>query len=588
MLLYQIKLEHYRAHLFSVRMVIPAQSAPVRRLSLPAWIPGSYMIRDFARNLSKVRGFVEHAEIDITPVDKQTWQVAPYQGELTIEYQVYAFDLSVRSAYLDGLFGFFNPSSLCLQVDADDLSPCEISLELPSELAHWQIATGMPQTSGAPWQGQTFVAQSYTELLEYPFLMGELSIVEFTVKDIPHALVFVGQHDADLDRIGRDVSEICRAQIDMFDGTVPFQRYLFLTMVVGDGFGGLEHINSTALLCSRRDLIWNESAAVDKNYQRFLSLCSHEYFHSWNVKAVRPAELTPYQLASEQYTKQLWFYEGMTSYFDDYFVHHAGLIDAQQYLNTLTDTITRVERGQGVQQQSVVESSFYAWTKFYQQDANAANAIVSYYTKGALLALWLDLRLRATTQTSLPELFGQFWQQHYHSQVMTSEDSFVHYLEQRAGHQLATEFSRLVHGVGWVPLTEALAACGVELHMVTSSDDSDSAVGTAATTQPVRLGAKYQANPGDIQLTVVYRGEAAEQAGLCPGDRIIAIDNLASTRTSLNDILIRKRPGQISRLHVFRRDELLELELKWATANPTLRKARVVDSARAARWLRLS
>lgn len=572
MVQYHVQILDAEAHLFAVTIDIPVQEASAKplQLTLPAWLPGSYMIRDFARNLNGLKATQNQQQLPIKAIDKQTWEVQPkYTGTLQVSYQVYAFDLSVRSVYLDQFWGFFNPSALCLAVVSLADSPCQLHI---APYDNWQVATGMPRQLGAPFSSGTFQASNYDEFIDYPVLLGrDLSIQQFKVHGIPHTLVLAGRHYADTQRICQDLTAVCEQQIQLFGGSAPFTEYLFLTMVVGQGFGGLEHRNSTALVCSRRDLISENQSEITPAYRTFLSLCSHEYFHSWNIKTLKPKAFIPYRLDREQYTEQLWFYEGVTSYFDDYLLHRAGLIDAPTYLRIVGDTFARVKRGVGSQQQTITESSFHAWTKFYKQDENAANSIVNYYAQGALIALCLDLLLRqkSAQQVTLARVMNDLWQCYGKTQIGTDNDTVSTFIQSEYGIDVSEFLHQALYTTAPLPLRELLAEFGVTMTPVLSSDDNQYGGTPATQPAPVALGAKYQATAQGLDLQVVFQGEAAHQAGLSAHDRIIAIDYLHANDASIKDILHRSQPGDEVVVHAFRRDELLTLKLTWQAAQPT-------------------
>lgn len=571
MVYYQIQIRDAKAHLFSVTIDIPVlegHQTPLR-LTLPAWLPGSYMIRDFAKNINVLKAHQGDHAIPIKAIDKQTWEIIPQSSErIIVSYEVYAFDLSVRSAYLDQYWGFFNPSNLCLAVLPYADQPCQLTLP---PYRHWQVATGMPRIDGTAFNAGVFQANNYDEFIDYPVIMGELTIEQFAVRNIPHVFVLVGRHYADVKRICRDLTAICEQHIDLFDGQVPFHEYVFLTIVVGQGFGGLEHRNSTALMCSRHDLISANQTVVDKYYRTFLSLCSHEYFHSWNIKTLKPKAFIPYRLAREQYTEQLWFYEGVTSYFDDYLLHRAGLIDADTYLALLGDTIARVKRGIGLHKQTVTESSFHAWTKFYKQDENAPNSIVSYYAKGALIALCLDLilRLRSDHHITLARVMNDLWLNYGKNLEGTADDTVMTFIRAKYDIDISDFLQQALYTTNPLPLRELLAKFGVSITPVLSADDNQYGGRKAEHPAPVALGAKYKATPHGLELHHVFQGEAAHLAGLSAHDRIIAIDYLQANDVSIKDILQRSEPGDEVIVHAFRRDELLELKLTWQAAQPT-------------------
>lgn len=578
-------------HQFAVRLELDVSNATHIDLKLPAWIPGSYMIRDFARNILDLRAEANGKVLDITARDKQTWRIeCPDAPEITVHYQVYAFDLSVRSAYLDQLWGFFNNSSLCLAVVGRTNEAIELTLELHDSCQHWRVATGMPRVSGESFGAGRFRAQSYEELIDYPFLLGELGIHEFIAGGIKHAFVTAGRNFADVERICGDLARICEQQISMFEKQVPFKEYLFLTMVVGKGFGGLEHRNSTALMCSRKDLVSpGTRTAIDSDYRTFLSLCSHEYFHSWNIKTLKPKDFIPYELDAEQYTRQLWFYEGITSYFDDFILHEAGLIDAPTYLSLLGDTLARVHRGVGVDRHTVGDSSLQAWNRFYKQDENAPNAIVSYYAKGALIALCLDLLIRSESHgdLTLAQSMAKFWRRYGAEQIGTSDNSFAEFMQEEFGLHLHAFIDRAVNTTEPLPVIELLEQFGVNAERKAAQDDNGFGGRPAAAPLPVALGAKFKASSQGLELQVVFADEAAQMAGLSAQDRVIAIDRLQVTDSNMREIFERYQPGDVVEVHAFRRDELLQMELIWQEPKRNNYLLKVVEPMQAKQWLRL-
>lgn len=577
-------------HQFAVTLHVTPNSNEALVVTLPAWIPGSYMIRDFARNILDLRAQANGQALAITALDKQTWRLEATEHPVTVNYLVYAFDLSVRSAYLDQFWGFFNNSSLCLAVKGYEAQPIDVTLQLPEQLEHWQVATGMPRLQGKPFHAGRFRADNYDALLDYPFLLGTLGIHEFIAGGRKHALVTAGRCDIDAERICGDLATLCEHQIELFDKQVPFEQYLFLTIVVGQGFGGLEHRNSTALMCSRRDLPHaGVELANKKDYQTFLSLCSHEYFHSWNIKTLKPKEFLPYQLEREQYTRQLWFYEGITSYFDDYVLHAAGLIDVETYLSRLGDTLARVHRGVGGDRQTVADSSFHAWTRFYKQDENAPNAIVSYYAKGALIALCLDLLIRAQTraQENLGTVMSAFWQRYGKNLEGTTEASFADFLLERYQVNVHAFIQRAIATTEPLPVVELLEDFGVSVTRAAAQDDNSYGGRAAQQPLPVSLGARFKATAHGLELQVTFADEAAQRAGLSAQDRIIALDQLQVTADNYRELMQRYRSGDEVKIHAFRRDELFVTTLTWQAPKASNFLLNVTDHSRAGGWLKL-
>lgn len=563
MIHYHVTPSDLHGHLFEVALTIETPNQQ-QRLWLPNWIPGSYLIRDFSKHIVGVYARRGKSPVTIDQISKNEWQLDIHTADqpVTVHYQVYAWDLSVRSAYLDQKQGFFNNTSLCLAVAGQEQQPVTLTIDAPAQRPEWKLATGMPRVSGEAYGFGDFKAENYDALVDYPVLMGDLTINEFIAHGIKHALVLSGRHYADTARITSDLARICEHQITLFE-EAPFTSYTFLTMVVGDGFGGLEHRNSTALLCSRKSLISAAQRGMTDDYQTFLSLCCHEYFHSWNIKTLKPQVFLPYQLDKESYTEQLWFYEGMTSYFDDYITHAAGIIDSERYLKVLGDTLARVERGIGQYQQSVTESSYLAWTKFYQQNENASNSIISYYAKGALIALCLDLTLRLQTdhQLTLAQVMRDLWQAYGKTNKGTADDTVREFLKRYPGVDVDDLLEQALYGKSSLPVAALLENFGVTCRRFVPEDDNSSNGKSVDKPASVNLGARYKSTPQGVELLTVYHDETAHRAGLSANDKLIAIDHLQVSENNLKQILSRFKPGDEVTAHAFRRDELLTLTL---------------------------
>lgn len=558
------------AHLFEITLTVQRPAADGQVVSLPAWIPGSYMIRDFARNVVWLKAYCDGAELAVHKLDKQTWQCAPCQGPLEIRYEVYAWDLSVRSAHLDTTHGYYNGSSVFLRVHGQEGQPCGVQI-LPPEggaYAEWRVATTLPRAGAALWGFGAYQAADYDELIDHPVEMGRFDVIEFEACGVPHAMTLTGRHRADQTRLARDLKTVCEYHIHLFGEPAPMARYLFQVMITGDGYGGLEHRSSTSLLCSRDDLPRAGENTVSEGYRSFLGLCSHEYFHTWNIKRIKPAVFQPYDLSREVYTSLLWFFEGVTSYYDDLALVRSGLISRDSYLELLGQTITRVLRGSGRLKQTVADSSFDAWTKFYKQDENAPNAVVSYYTKGSLIALALDLTLRNTGDggVSLDDVMRTLWQRHATQGV--TEEGLERLISEVAGVDLSAFFRQALRGTDDLPLAELLATCGIDYHLrpADSSGDKGGKPGGKNGKPRVVLGVRTGDDAGGAKLLSVFDGGAAQQAGLAAGDVVIAVDGLRVNNSSLDKVIASYAPGDRVQIHVFRRDELMTFTVVLQTA----------------------
>tara|TARA_R110001583_G_scaffold67972_2_gene193907 strand:+ start:10479 stop:12236 length:1758 start_codon:yes stop_codon:yes gene_type:complete len=574
-----------KAHLFEVTLTI-TQASPSQIFCLPAWLPGSYMIRDFAKNIIEIDATENLQALTVTQLDKQTWQVNNQGSDIVLCYQIYAWDLSVRTAHLDTNHGFFNGSSVFIAAKGLEDQPHQVTIAKPAltELSHWTLATSMNRTAGEQFGFGDFNAPNYDDLIDHPVEMGELSIETFYAAGMPHDIVLSGKHRANMARLAKDLTAICEYQINLFGTPAPFERYVFMTTVLDNGFGGLEHKASTALMCSRNDLPLSLDAPVDKGYRTYLSLCSHEYFHSWNVKRIKPAEFTPFDLSQESYTEQLWAYEGITSYYDDLITFKSKCIDEKGYLTLLSQIMTRVYRGQGRFKQTLKQSSFNAWTKFYKQDENAANAIVSYYTKGALFALYLDLTIRIETQGkhSLDDVMRALWQQYGLPQIGTNNMSHQHIVEKLLNRPCDDIFAYLDNKQD-LPLSHLLEQVGVNMTVRASEGTADLGGGEAKGYK-IAFGAKTKSESLGLKVLMVSQNSPAHQAGLSAGDLLIAADNL-QVNAQFEQQLQSYTVGQKLNLHWFRRDELMQGQMPVCEAVADTISLTINDASKTALWL---
>ena len=553
-------------HLFNVTVTVATPAADGQEFALPAWIPGSYMIREFARNIVRIRAEAGGAAVALTKLDKHTWRAGPVAGPLTLHYEVYAWDLSVRAAHLDQTHGFFNGTSVYLRVLGQENTPHQVDIQRPADAAArtWRVATALPEQGAKRYGFGTYVAADYDELIDHPVEMGDFALAMFTVHGIPHDIVISGRvPNLDMPRLQADLAKICATQIAFFEPLekrAPMQRYVFLTLAVGDGYGGLEHRASTALICARGDLPSTSAPPApepNEGYLKFLGLCSHEYFHTWNVKRIKPAAFAPYDLQTENYTPLLWLFEGFTSYYDDLMLVRAGIIGEATYLKLQGKTIAGVLRGSGRSKQSIADSSFDAWSKYYRQDENAPNAIISYYTKGSLVALAFDLTIRAKTggAKTLDDVMLALWQRFgsdfYEGGARGVTEKEVEALfDEATGVKLKPLFDKYIRGVEDVPVAKLYAPFGVKLvdERKTAKPSFDAGIG--------RDGA-------NTRLTQVHEHGAAHRAGLSAGDVLVALDGLrvAGTPSNLDALLSRYLVGDTVQVHAFRRDELMTFDV---------------------------
>lgn len=588
---YRIACADRHAHLFAVTLQIDAPAAG-QAVSLPAWIPGSYLVREFAKNLQGLQARQGRRPVPIRQVDKATWHIDCVAGKpLELSYEVCAYDNSVRTAWLDADRGFFNGTSLCLRVEGQTGEPHALEVLAPPAAkgeARWQCATSLAPVSVDRHGFGRYRAAGYDELADSPVEMGAFWSAEFDVCGVPHRFVVAGAPASfDGDRLIADTRAVCEAEMRFWHGAKvgkrggpkpPHDRYVFMLNAVDDGYGGLEHRHSTALICARRDLPRHGTVRQAEGYTTLLGLISHEYFHTWNVKRLRPAEFASYDYTRENYTELLWFFEGFTSYYDDLLLRRAGCIDDAAYLRLVNKTINQVQQTPGRQVQSVAQASFDAWVKYYRQDEQTPNSTVSYYTKGALVALCLDLTLRAEGRGTLDDVMRHLWKTSGDGGPVSEQD-IAHALQAVGGRSFAAELSKWVHGTGELPLADLLRAHGVAV-----LDDPAQ--------RAQELGLRVAETSGSVQVKVVLRGGAAEKAGFAANDEWLGIE-LAATRSQpaqawriakLDDLALYLGPQKKMTALVARDRRLIRLPLQLPSGIGTWRLVSH-DAGKLGRWL---
>ncbi|RTZ45737.1 M61 family peptidase [Candidimonas sp. SYP-B2681] len=551
-------------HRLKVRLTIQNPDPDGQELSLPAWIPGSYLIRDFSRQVETIQAESNGKPITVEKRGNHSWFCAPCSGPLILEYCVYAWDLSVRGAHVDESHAFFNGTSVFLSVIGQTDETCHVEFCPPPHASNWKVYTSLPEAHQHPAAAARhgfgmYIAPNYDALIDHPVEMGTPQVVQFEAHGAVHEMVFTGViPHLDLERIAFDTQQICAAQIKFFEPEtkkVPFldssDRYVFMTMVTGDGYGGLEHRASTALMASRHDLPVLSQANAGEGYQTFLGLVSHEYFHTWNVKRIKPERFAPYNLSRESHTELLWVFEGFTSYYDDLMLLRSGVIAEKDYFRLIGKVISNVHRTPGRFKQSIAESSHDAWTRYYKQDENSPNALVSYYTKGSLVAMGMDITIRTKSggARSLDDVMRLLWQRYGRDFYRGApngipEDALPALIQEATGVDVSEFIERYVHGRDDVPLEALLRSQGVSLSW---------APAPGVTSLDVRLRSAH----GETALATVYEGGAAHAAGLSAGDILVAVNGLRVTDTASLERLLRPyQPGDVVIVGVFRRDEL--------------------------------
>ena len=547
-------------HRYHVKLHIAKPSAEGQILQMPAWIPGSYLIRDFSKQIESLEAYsvATKKKLALERINNDQWRLPKTNDAVEVITTVYAYDSSVRAAYLDSERGFFNASSLCLAVKGQETLPYSLAIAPPEGgfTDHWSVQTGL-RAAKTDKQGFGFyLAQNYDDLLDHPVAMGEFQMVYWKSNGIPHSMAIQGCiNTIDAKRLALDLQAICTSTIDLFEPKIkqaPFKHYLFLVNAVLNGYGGLEHRNSTALLC-RRDQIPQQDTPLDEStYREFLGLCSHEYFHAWLVKRIQPKAFQPYDLNNRNHTRLLWLFEGFTSYYDDLQLFRSKRINLKTYLDLVATNWNAILRGPGRRKQSLADSSFDSWTKYYQADENTPNAVVSYYGKGALLALGLDLKIRAFTknQKSLDDLMRLIWQRHGVTQDGIAEnglDTLISELLGSAFSKTWTEMKlRYIFGTEDIPIQKWITS-----KLISVKPKKQSKVEKIK----LQLGMRHTDALGWLKITHVLDGGTAQLAGLAAGDLLASINGQRLTSGRLDKILASLNEAQ--NIHFcFYRDDL--------------------------------
>ncbi|MEC8416627.1 MAG: PDZ domain-containing protein [Pseudomonadota bacterium] len=604
---YALCLSNWRAHEFSVSLSIPAHQNDTLLLSLPSWIPGSYMVRDFAKSIVSISACTEHNHqpLTIEQKDKQTWLLNTSGEACVVTYTVYANDLSIRSAFINHEYAFINGTSAFLQVSSFEQLPHSLAVSVPQDDAHlseWQSYTSMPiareDSQNKPNQYKEasenrtwhYCCDNYDDFIDHPLFVGMADTHTFEVNGVSFTLLFSGNNNIDYARIADDLTPICKHHLDLFGAPHPIDSYLFMTLLADNGFGGLEHKYSTALLYPRYDLpLIGESNEKTDSYITFLSLCSHEFFHTWHVKRIKPEVMVNPDLSKETYTNQLWIYEGFTSFYDDVTLARSGVIAPQKYLDIVAQNVSRLLQNAGRMKQSAAESSFNAWTKFYKQDASATNNIVSYYTKGGIVALGLDILLRQKSagEVSLDNVMQLLWQHYGIAESGTPDDVIQTLCKTHFNIDVSEYLNAVVYGTEDVALEALMPLIGAEYETRARTSLEDKG-GVSTKPQIVnQLGATVK--PASLGVTVaqVFEGLAAMQSGLLLNDVIIAMDGNVVNQAKLQRLLDSAISDEVT-LSVIRDGKLLSLALPVIKARKDMAFFTITDEAKMKEWLNVN
>lgn len=556
MITYTIAMPMPHSHLFHVQIEIERNETGEIRLSLPAWTPGSYMIREFARHVQEFQAVdAQGVRLPWRKIRKDCWQIeAGAASRVIVTYKVYAFDLTVRTSHLDGSHGYFNGANVFMYVHGRTQEPLTLHVDPPTG---WRVTTGLSALPPDPARPQraSFQATDYDELIDCPVECGTHRLLTFTVDDVPHTIAIWGHGNENEERLLADTKRIVEVQRAMF-GSLPYRDYTFIVHLTDGKGGGLEHRNSATNMVDR----WT----FGEHYERYLSLTSHELFHAWNVKRLRPAPLGPFDYQNENYTRLLWLMEGATSYYDDLLLVRAGLMSEERYLQKLAEKIVQLQSQPGRRLQSLEQSSFDAWIKLYRPDENSINSSISYYLKGALVCWMFDMAIRAQTnnERSFDDVMRYLYQRYPITGPGIPEDGAVLAAIEAIGgtdNGLRSLYERYVVGVEELDYAAALAVVGLEPRWQYRRPRPDGQ-------PPAWLGVNWK-KQGERTIVATVRSDGpAYEAGVYADDELVALDGWRVNEERLQQRLLERQPGDVVRLTLFRGDALIDVPVTLAVA----------------------
>ncbi|WP_375445584.1 M61 family metallopeptidase [uncultured Fibrella sp.] len=562
---YTLSMPQPQTHYFEVDMRLQNAAAATNArkngyidLKMPVWTPGSYLIREYAKNVEGFTATAGGQPVRSDKINKNTWRVYTNADDVQVHYRVYSFEFSVRNSYLDDQHGYLNGASMFLYNDALKNQPLTVQI---NPFTGWKkVATGMKAVTGTPF---TYEAPNYDILVDSPIEIGNHTALSFTVANpanpaqaIPHTVAMFanGPLDYNAEKLTADYKRICETAATVV-GEHPCTDYTFLVHHTSQPGGGLEHLNSTTLQTTLN------AYATERSYKGFLTLVAHEYFHLWNVKRIRPIALGPFDYETENYTHMLWLSEGCTSFYEDYILRRAGFHTPEEYLKIVAGDITGIENQPGNQVQSAAEASWDAWIKNYRPNENSANSTISYYSKGSVLGTLLNLAILSGSngQRSMDDLLRLLYNDYYKKQKRGfTDDEFRRAAEQMAGTSLASFFDKGVNGTGTIDYDTYFAPVGLRL-VNTGPPSTDGYFGAS-------VAPSFNPSAARQVIASVRRGSPAEQAGVNVGDIILSIDGNRLT-DELSKQLAGKKPGETVRLSINRGGQPRELSVQLGT-NP--------------------
>ncbi len=511
---YKLGMSRPNSHYFEVEMEISDFKAKEISIKMPVWAPGSYLVREFAKSVNIVKAFDQDGNpLEIHKCNKSTWTInTKGVKKVKVQYEVYAFELSVRTSFLDDSHGYINGTSVFMYVENNKNATGK--LNITPHPSFKKISTSLKNEGGT-----TFSYTDYDELVDSPIEIGNHELFDFTAAGVKHTVAMYGDGNYDAEVLKKDMAKIVEAETKIF-GINPNKEYLFIIHNLTVGSGGLEHKKSTTLQVNR----WTYEG---DDYLGFLSLVAHEYFHLWNVKRIRPKSLGPFDYDNENYTDLLWVMEGFTSYYDELALRRAGFYSEDQYIGKVMGTINYVENQPGNKVQPVAHASFDAWIKAYRHNENSTNTTISYYPKGHILAAMLDLYIinKFNAEKCLDQFLQKLWADFYiKSDVGFTEEEFQTSLESFLGEDMDWFFDDYVYGTKTVDYEKFFAGVGVGIARQKQQAQA-------------KLGVRTSDSGGKLIVSTVYANTAAEEYGISVNDEIIAVNGYRVNNSTFNEML---------------------------------------------------
>lgn len=530
-LTYELSFDQAQAHYVDVKLTVHQNNQAQVDLKMPVWAPGSYLVREFARHVEGVSAFTSNKEnLEYSKINKNTWRIqAGKNSDFVFQYRVYAFELTVRTSFIDESHAYLNGSSIFMY--ADEWKDAPIQLKIFPKNNWKKISCSLSKSAANPFE---LSAANYDILADSPIEIGNQDIISFDAAGIPHEVVMVGPGNYDKEKIKKDFIKIIEEAKSIY-GTHPCKNYVFIVHNVNAGGGGLEHLNSTTLQMQRN------AYAAEATYNGFLSLAAHEYFHLWNVKRLRPIALGPFNYDEENYTKMLWVAEGFTAFYDNWIVRRTGHLTTEKYLEIIANEFTALANLPGAKVQSLSESSFDAWIKFYRRNENSGNTQVSYYDKGSVIALMLNLKIinHSKGAKSLDDVMKYMYAKSDEGRAAGySDEEFKNALELFCGENLDAFYAAFINGLKPIDFNAIADSAGLKLTDLN------------ATKNEAYLGVNTSNTTGKLIVTAISNVSGAYVAGLNVNDEILAVDNYR-----IDDLVkatANKKPGDAIELLISR------------------------------------